>query len=134
MDGGCYSALPSSAFTTTVGCGNVFPDGDLGTVSGTWTIGGQTITGGLLTITATTPLSTMTTSFAPSEASSYVGVAVEGLYILVHQASYTVTALTPSSASKKNSAVRVRGSGNGLGIVAAVCCLSFFLGTLSLYN
>jgi len=128
VDGGCYSTLPVSAFTPTGGCGDILPEEDLGTVSGTWTIGEQTITGGLITITGTITSPAVTTSFAPSETSSYVGVAVEGMYILVHQASDIVTASTASSTSTKNSAVRVRGDGNGLGVVAAVCWLSFVFG------
>jgi hypothetical protein len=95
-------------------------------------MGGQTVTGGLLTITGTTPGYTIRTSFAPSEASSYVGVAIEGLGILVHQASdilKTPTA-TASSTPKGNSAGRIRDSGNGLGVVAIVVSCSFVLGAL----
>ncbi|KAF4636553.1 hypothetical protein G7Y89_g1531 [Cudoniella acicularis] len=118
IGGACYSTLPSSVFTPTGGCEHILPDGDVGTVYGTWTIGGQTITGGLETITATSPLSTVTTSFAPSDATSYIGVAVNDMFILVHQASDTAMASTASSTSKTNSAVRVRGNENGLGVVA----------------
>ena len=92
---------------------------------GTWTIGGQTVTAGLETITATTPVSTRTTVFAPSEATSYVGVAVTDMVVLVHQASDTGKGgPAPTTTSKPNSAVRVRGSEKRIGVVAAVCCLA----------
>jgi hypothetical protein len=134
IGGACYSTLPSSVFTPTFGCERLLPDGDVGIVNGTWTIAGQTITGGLETITATAPLSTVTTSFPPSEATSYVGVAVNDMFILVHQASDSARGSTASSTSKTNSAVRVRGNGNKLGIIATVCCLALALETLLGYN
>ncbi|KAH9208228.1 hypothetical protein DL95DRAFT_414975 [Leptodontidium sp. 2 PMI_412] len=139
-NGGCYSTLPSSAFTPTTGCGKEGPEANYGTVNGTWTIGGQTITGGLLTITGTIPMSAVTTSFAPSEVTSYVGVALEGMGILVHQSSDIVTASATSSAasstassttsgtSKPNSALRVKGNGDMQGVVIAIWCLFFILG------
>jgi hypothetical protein len=130
IGGACYSTLPSSVFTPTGGCEVILPDGDVGSVYGTWTIGVETVTGDLETITATTPLLTVTTSFAPSEATSYIGVAVQVMFLLVHQASDTEMASTASSTSKANSAVRVRGNENRLGVVATVCCLAFALGAL----
>ena len=130
-DGACYSVLPSSTFTPTAGCQRLLPGRDLNPVSGTWTMGGVTITGNLEMITGTIPISTRTTSFAPTEATTLVGVAVNDMFILVHQASDTAsTASTASSPSKTNAAVRMRGSKNGLGIVAIVYCLALALRTL----
>jgi hypothetical protein len=108
----------------------VIPNDDVGVVDGTWTINGETITGLLNTITATSPLITVTTSFAPSDATSYVGVAVNDMFVLVHQASDTVGASTASSTSETSTAVRVGGNENGLGTIAAVCCLAIALGAL----
>jgi hypothetical protein len=131
-NGGCYSTLPSSAFAPTTGCRNEAPEADYDTVTGTWTIGGQTITGGLLTVTGTMPISTVTTSFTLSEVTSYIGVALEGMGILVHQPSDIVTASaissTTSSTSKPNSALRVKSNRNTQGIVIAIWCLFFILG------
>ncbi|KAH6982577.1 hypothetical protein EDB80DRAFT_735947 [Ilyonectria destructans] len=136
IGGACYSTLPRSIFTPTGGCERIIPDGDVGTVYGTWTIGGQTITGALDTIKATSPVSSVTASFAPSEATSYVGVAISDMFILVHQASDAAKASTTSgtsasasSTSKTNAAVRVRGNGDRLG-VATVCCLALILGAV----
>ncbi|KAE9373099.1 hypothetical protein N431DRAFT_557298 [Stipitochalara longipes BDJ] len=131
----CYSTLPSSVFTPTAGCQRLLPPGDVGTISGTFTIGGQTLTGELATFTGTTPPSTTTTSFASSDAASLIGVAVQGMFILVHKASDTSGGAGSSTASstsstKPNSAVSVRGIDIGLGIVATVCCVSFALGAL----
>lgn len=135
-NGNCYSTLPSSAFTPTTGCRNEASIANYATVNGTWTIGAQTITGGLLSITGTIPRSTVTTTFAPSEVASYGGVAVEGMGILVHQASDLAKASsasstpssTTSSASKPNSALRVKGNGDIQGVVIAIWCLFFILG------
>ncbi|KIM99875.1 hypothetical protein OIDMADRAFT_19798 [Oidiodendron maius Zn] len=90
------------------------------------------ITGAVETITGTLPLQTVMTTFAPSEATSYIGVAVSDMFTLVHQASDTAVASTASasSTSKTNMAVRVRGNENGRGIVAAACCLAVTLGAL----
>jgi hypothetical protein len=115
------------------------PPGDIGTTSGIFTIGGQTITAELAGLTATTPLSTTTTSFAASDLPSLVGVAVQDMYILIHQASDTTGVADSSSttsntggtsSTKPNFTVRTRGSEKGLGVVAAVCCVAFALGTL----
>lgn len=118
VDGVSVSALPSSVFTPSSGCGILFPPNeDPSTVRGTWIFGGETITAGLLTIMGTEPLaSTLTTSFAPSDVASYVGVAIEGMHILVHQASDIVTTSAPTSAttstststSRPNSATRCK--------------------------
>jgi hypothetical protein len=125
LNGGCYSNFPSSVYTPTVGCERIIPSDDVGAVFGTWTIGGQTVTAELETITATTPISTRTTVFAPSEATSYVGVAATDIFILVHQASDTGKGGAASTTtSKPNSAVRMRGSEKRIGVVAAVYCLS----------
>ena len=128
---GCYSGLPSSAFTPTAGCQRILPGSDVSNVSGTWTMGGETITGLLLAITGTIPISTSTTSFAPTEATTLAGAAVNDMFILVHQASDTAsTASTASSPSKTNAAVRMRGNKNELGIVAIVYYLALALRTL----
>lgn len=131
-DGGCYSVLPRSAFTPTTGCRNEFPQADFGTVSGTWTLPEQTITGGLLTVTGTIPISTVTTSFATSEVTSFVGVAVEGMGILVHQASDIVTnsatSPTTSTTTKPNSALLVESNRDIQGVVVVIWCLFFVLG------
>ncbi|KIM92676.1 hypothetical protein OIDMADRAFT_185076 [Oidiodendron maius Zn] len=130
-DGACYSVLPSSTFTPTAGCQRILPGSDLSAVFGTWTMGGETITGNLETITGLIPISTRTTSFAPTEATTLVGVAANDMFILVHQASDTAsTASTASSPSKTNAAVSMRGNKNGLGIVAIVYCLALALGAL----
>jgi hypothetical protein len=102
------SSSPSAA------CNLVFPNADVSVVSGTYTIGGQTITGGLETITAVSPLFAVSTSLASSDASSYVGFVYNDMFTLVHQASDTAS---PSGGSKPNAA----GRATGLGEVATVC-------------
>ncbi|KAH6983760.1 hypothetical protein EDB80DRAFT_735305 [Ilyonectria destructans] len=110
IEGACYSTLPKSVFTPTGGCKQVLVD------------------------TATSLLSTVTTSFAPSEATSYVGVAISDMFTLIHQASDAAeastasgTGVSASSTSKKSAALRVRGDVKGLG-VAAVYCLALAVG------
>jgi len=61
------------------------------------------------------------------------------MFILIHEASdttgvagssSTASSTGGSSSTKPNSAVCTRGSEKGLGVVAAVCCVAFALGTL----
>lgn len=111
----------------------MLPYQDEGFVYGTWTFGSQIITASLDTLTATSPVWTMTTTFEASEATSYIGVAYQPMFVLVHQASDTVETSTPASTastSKANGAVRTRGNGNGLGVVATGCVLGLVLGAL----
>lgn len=111
-------------------------------MSGTFTIGGQPVTGNLLTITGTVPISRETTSFSDSEATHYIGLAVNKMYILVHQASDGTgegspatadatgsTASTAPNPTKSNAAVRARGSADGLG-VGGIVLLTLALGAL----
>ncbi|KAL2059921.1 hypothetical protein VTL71DRAFT_10076 [Oculimacula yallundae] len=148
--GNCYSAIPTSVFMPTTGCARMIPGEDIGTISGTFTFGGQVFTGGALTITGTIPYSTRTTSIERDEASSYVGVAVEEMGLLVHQSSdlktasvtslgsnatalitptastvpATSTAPTSSSTTSTSSALHVKGNGR----VLAVLCLLLGIG------
>lgn len=136
--------VPTSVYTPTAGCERLFPPGDLERISGIWTIGGETITGDLISITGTTPIIVTSTSFSPSEATSYVGVAYEPLLLLVHRDPNTAmasstgdsdttrssTTSTATSPSKTNAAVSVRGNENGVGAVTIVCCLALALRAL----
>lgn len=97
-------------------------------VSGTWTLGGHTVTGELLSVTGTKLLSSVSTTFAASRATDYVGVAVEGMGILVHRAAdiASVTA-APSSAATQGSQSTTKANGAssvgwsaGLGVVLIV--------------
>lgn len=132
MDNICFSALPTSVYTVTSACQRRWPVGDLGSVNGTWTFGEQTVTGKLDTITGTTPIYTVTTAFPASEATSYVGVAVSDMFILVHQASDTAAASTAkqtgassSSGSKTNAAGSLKMTPH---FTAKMCFLSLALG------
>jgi hypothetical protein len=74
--------------------------------------------------------------------SSYVGVANQAMFLLVHQASDTTgtgaatgtgtgtSSSTGTGTTKPNSAVRVRGNENRLGLIASVCFVAFVLGAL----
>jgi hypothetical protein len=114
--GNCYSTLPHSVFAPTGGCYNLLPNKDLTQVSGTYTFPGETITGELESFIATIPVTTKTTTFDPVEATGYVGVAVEGAYILVHQ-----------KKDIKSSAVRGRGNGKKLAVAAIAFCFALSL-------
>lgn len=122
---GCYSTIPTSEYTPKTGCQRIIPKEDMATISGTYTIGGQTFTGGIVDITGTIPLSTRKTTLSPAEATDVIGLAYTGMQILVHQSTDTSTADNPT---KTNAAVRVRGNANGFGVMATVCCLAFALG------
>ena len=134
IGGACYSAIPASLYTPSVGCIGILPPDDLGTTSGVFTIGGQTLTGELGTITGTRTITTSTTHFQNPTAS--VGVAVQVMFLLVHKASDTSGGGTGSTGggstatNKPNSAVRVGGHEKGLGVVATVCFVAFALGAL----
>lgn len=84
------------------------------------------------TITGTIPITQITTTSAPSDVSSYVGVANQVMFLLVHQASDATgtgtSSSTGTSTTKPNSAVRVRGNENRLGLIASVCFVAFVLG------
>lgn len=89
-----------------------------------------------MTITATTPLTTETISFATLEASRYgglVGLAQLGPAFLVYQASDTSTGSkasdtsTAPNPSKTSSAARVGASGNKLGVAVAISCAAIIL-------
>ena len=128
--GGCVSTIPTSIFTPSGGCQLRIPAADYTTVYGTWTLGEQTVTAGLDSFTATSPVITVTTSISPSEATSYVGVAYYRMFVLVYQSSDIAAASTASSTSKTSAAVRVRGNRNGPGLMATICCVVGVLGAL----
>jgi hypothetical protein len=79
-------------------------------------------------------MTTALTTFAPSEASSYVGLALQDMFTLIHRASDSAVTSQASSSSttttKPNSAVGMRGDEHRLGLVASVCCVAFALGAL----
>lgn len=89
------------------------------------------MTGKLDTITGTTPIYLVTTTFPASKATS-VGVAVRAMFILVHQAADTAAALTAkqteassSSGSKTNAPRSLKMT---LHFSAKMCFLRFSLG------
>lgn len=146
-NGACYSAIPTTAYKPTTGCRLEGPPENFGTVNGTWVApGGKTITGEVVTITGTLPLTRTTTTFAPSDLASSVGVAVEGMGILIHRSTDVAkasvptnaagattgsgTAPTTSSTSKPNAGIRMEGSLGVRGVVLAVWCMFFVVGTM----
>jgi len=100
IDGACISAIPTASYTPSVGCRREGSEDDYGTVNGTWIAGGgKTVTGELLVPTGTAPLSTVTTTFAKDEMVSSIGVAIEGMGILIHKSSDLAKAPAPTSAT-----------------------------------
>lgn len=146
--GACYSALPASVYSPSVGCHVEPADETYATVNETWVAaGGKTITGQLIRATGTLPFSTITTTFAQSDISSSVGVAIEGMGILIHRSSDlekapgpvsagvtmtggTTTAPTAAAKSKTGAASVVRSNWNVQGALVAMWCLAFVLGSM----
>ena len=67
------------------------------------------------------------TTFSPAQATELGGMAAQDMFILIHQASDTSTAASPS---KTGAAVSVRGNVNGLGVIATVYCFALALTAL----
>ncbi|CAK7237465.1 hypothetical protein SBRCBS47491_009984 [Sporothrix bragantina] len=115
LNGACYSILPTAQYTPTFGCLPFYVSQVESVKMGTYTIEGQAVTGGLIEITASgsQPVSSMTTEFSASEASSYVGVVFQGAMMLVHQASdVTATgAATGAGATGTGSGAAATGTG-----------------------
>jgi hypothetical protein len=141
--GACYSALPSSVYKPSVGCHLEPADDSYGTANGTWgAAGGKTITGQLIRPTGTLPFSTVTTTFAQSDISSSVGVAIEGMGILIQRSSdlekapgpvsagVTTTAPTAATTSKMGAASRTGSNWSVQGVLVTAWCVAFVLGTM----
>lgn len=97
VNGGCSSLV--AAYTPTVGCQRMIPPGDVDSTSTTLSIFGTTLSGEIMTLTATSPITeTVTTTFEAPDC--YVGLKYVAQITLVHQASDVSAAATSGGAGQ----------------------------------
>ncbi|KAJ6013377.1 hypothetical protein N7540_007968 [Penicillium herquei] len=127
---GCYSTLPS--YTPSTGCIREFPSADLELVSATYWFDGVTVVGDIESLVATSPITQVVSKTFPTastEATSYVGVTIAPMVVLVHkEADLTNATATATS----NAAVRLGWSGvdRDMGIVLLVSMMGILFGTV----
>jgi len=102
--GVCFSTLPSSVYKPSVGCQRLLEDSDILTVNTTTVFFGSTVSAQVEAIVGTTSITPTTTTFAASETSSYVGLTIVPVALLVHKAGET---------GKPNTAASLRTGGSG---------------------
>ncbi|KAJ5729257.1 uncharacterized protein N7483_003765 [Penicillium malachiteum] len=132
-DIGCYATLPS--YTPSTGCLRYFPEGDLTQVSATYWFDGVTVVGEVESLIATSPITsiisttfTAVTATGTEEATSYIGVTMAPMVILVHKEAD----LTDATATS-NAAMRLGWSSvwdRDLGLVLLVSMLGMLLGVV----
>ncbi|KAJ5727203.1 hypothetical protein N7493_005023 [Penicillium malachiteum] len=126
---GCYSTLPS--YTVSEGCAWKIPFTDFALASETYTFDGVPVSGLVESLVATSPMTQILSESIPAtEATSYIGITVEPMVILVHKEQD----LKDSTATAtSNAAVRLGWSGVGdrdMGLVLLVSMMGMLLGTL----
>lgn len=134
LDVGCYSTV--SHFDATTGCLRMIPESDIGASTKTVIMDGTTSTDRLIVLTASSPGTTETKTFASSESDRLGAVSVIGILPLVHhesdvKATGTVGGASTDATSTSNCAARPGPKGNswdGLCGVLGVSLASIVLG------
>lgn len=138
LTNGCYSTVPD--YKPSVGCFEVIPNEDLGTVTKTATVNGTTQHYPVQTLVGTAPMtSKVTTTFEEFDLSTLVGVTYMPMVTMIYRdaentspgsgISATTGKSTGTSASTSNAAARAvhQSSWNGLlpvlGVLAAAVAL-----------
>ncbi|KAL2131160.1 hypothetical protein VTI74DRAFT_5447 [Chaetomium olivicolor] len=131
--GYCYSVLPTSVYQPSAGssfCQLQFTSADVGTMNMTLTINGQSRSTQVLEVTGTVPITIVSTTFSPAQATHLVGVKIVPMVPLVHKAAdLSMTSLGGGPATSSNPANSLRHTSRGtLGIwsivVAAIAMAS----------